>query len=224
MAMGARTGMTTATAMPDDPALLLTQWLSPAFPVGAFAYSHGLEEPIAAGRIKTPTDLQTWLEDICAYGAGHADLVLLAAAYRGDVTEAQEMAIAISPSAERLKETRLQGQALCETLNAIWHLGLPSLAYPVALGAAAARKDLPLDLTARLYLQAFLSNLVSGAVRLVPLGQTDGQRVLRNLAHLIETTAARAVATPLEAVTSASFAADIASMRHETLETRIFRT
>ena len=224
MGTGALTDTITATAMSDDATLLLTQWLSPAFPVGAFAYSHGLETAIVDGRVTTASDLQAWLEDICTQGAGRSDSVLLAAAHRGEVQQADAMARALAPSAERLQETILQGQALCETLNAVWSLDLPPLPYPVALGAAAARMDVPLDLTARMYLHAFLSNLTSSAVRLIPLGQTDGQRVLRALAPTIAKTAEAALDTPLDAITSASFAADIASMRHETLSTRIFRT
>ncbi len=218
-----RMGTITATAMPDA-TLTLMQWLSPAFPVGAFAYSHGLEEAIVTDRIQTSESLFEWLEDICEFGAGHSDLVLLSAAYHGRVKDADAMAEATSPSMERLQETRQQGSAFCDAVNAVWGLNLDPLAYPVAVGAAAGSLSLPLELTAQMYLHAFLANLASAAVRLVPLGQTEGQAVLVRLKPLIEQTSQSAVRTPLDDIQSACFAADIASMRHETLETRIFRT
>ena len=208
-----------------DPILTLSQWLSPSFPVGAFAYSHGLETAIAFGQINSADTLYDWLSDICTYGAGASDLVLLSAAHAGHpLDELDALARALCPSAERLKETDLQGRAFVQTVNAVWHLDLPPLTYPVAVGAAAAAQDIPLPLTARLYLQAFLANLASAAVRLVPLGQTDGQQTIAKLAPCIETTAARALDTPLDQISSATFAADIASMRHEKLQPRIFRT
>lgn len=222
--MGGRTGMTIRTRMPD-PLLLLHQWLSPSFPVGAFAYSHGLEQAMADGRLKTPEDLTQWLADICEHGAGHSDIVLLSAAHRDkDLTTLDQTARAFCPSAERLSETLLQGTAFIETVNAVWDLSLPALTYPVAVGAAARAKDIPLAPTARLYLQAFLSNLASAAVRAVPLGQTDGQKVMAALQDLITASADNAVETPLDALSSSAFAADIAAMQHETLQPRIFRT
>ncbi len=209
-----------------DPILLLTQWLSPAFPVGAFAYSHGLETAIADGRIADVTALKAWLDDITHHGGLQSDLVLLASAARrpADWDEIDTMARAICPSAERLAETTLQGTAFCETVNAVWDAELPDLCYPVAVGAAAARLQVPAEPAARLYAQAFLSNLVSAAVRLVPLGQTEGQRLLAQMTATLEAPVQTALATPLDDITSAAFASDIASMRHETLSPRIFRT
>lgn len=216
---------TTFTAMTDDPAMLLHQWLSPAFPVGAFAYSHGLETCTARGQITTATELTGWLRDICTRGGLRSDLVLLAAAHRTrDPGPVDDIARALCPGRERLLETVQQGEAFVRTVNAVWPLDLPPLTYPVAVGSAAGRMDLPVDLTARLYAQAFLSNLVSAAIRLIPLGQTAGQQVLAELAPDILQTAHEAIDTPLDMISAASFAADIASMQHETLEPRLFRT
>ncbi len=210
-----------------DPLLYLVQWMSPAFPVGAFAYSHGLETEIAEGRITSAAQLKDWLSDIVAHGAGHADVVLLHeshAAAPADRHAIDDLARAFCPSGERLKETDLQGAAFCDTVNRVWSLDLPRWTYPVAVGAAAHAKDIPVAQTARLFAHGFISNLVSAAVRLVPLGQTDGQQVLSDLIPLIEHTCDTALATPLSAITANTFASDIASMRHETLTTRIFRT
>ena len=206
-------------------ALTLMQWLSPAFPVGAFAYSHGLEQVIADGNVHDAKNLQDWLVDVLVHGSGHADAVLLAAAYKADnAADVDAVARAFAAGAERLKETDLQGAAFCDTARAVWGVDLHGLTYPVAVGAAARAMDIPLSDTVPLYLHAFASNLVSVAQRALPLGQTDGQTVLAALSPHISDAARVAETTPLDALTAASFAANIAAMRHETLQPRIFRT
>lgn len=206
-------------------ALTLMQWLSPAFPVGAFAYSHGLEQVIADGVVHDAASLQDWLSALLAHGSGRADAVLLAAAYAAeDPAHVDATARAFAASAERLKETNLQGAAFCETARSVWGIGINDLTYPVAVGAAARAVGIPLRETLPLYVHAFASNLVSVTQRALPLGQTDGQTVLAALAPVITNTARAAETTPLDALTSTSFAADIAAMRHETLQPRIFRT
>ena len=169
--------------------------------------------------------LQDYLETLLTHGSGRADAVLLAAGYTTDDTaRVDATARAFAASAERLKETDLQGAAFCDTARSVWGVDLKGLTYPVAVGAAARAMDIPLAETLPLYLHAFASNLVSVAQRALPLGQTDGQRVLATLAPVIAQTARDAETTPLDALTSPSFAADIAAMRHETLQPRIFRT
>ena len=206
-------------------ALTLMQWLSPAFPVGAFAYSHGLEQVIADGAVADAQDLQDWLEAVLEHGSGQADAVLLAVAHQTeDPARVDAAARAFAASAERLQETTLQGAAFCDTVRAVWALELDGLTYPVAVGAAARAMGIPLAQTLSLYLHAFASNLVSVAQRAMPLGQTDGQRVLATLAPVIQCTAHAAATATLDDLTSSSFAADIAAMRHETLQPRIFRT
>ncbi|WP_281843184.1 urease accessory protein UreF [Sinisalibacter aestuarii] len=205
--------------------LTLAQWLSPAFPVGAFSYSHGLEAAFHAGWISDADSLEAWLADLLTHGAGRSDATLLAAAYRGKMPlgEIDEIARAFTPSAERLLETAAQGQAFAEVVGAVWGAELDGLTYPVALGAAA-REGLPLGLTLTLYLQAFTSNLIAAAQRLGPIGQTEGQRILHRLSPLIEATAEAATPGDPDSLASAAFLADIASMRHETQYSRIFRS
>ncbi|WP_299699018.1 urease accessory protein UreF [uncultured Tateyamaria sp.] len=206
-------------------ALTLMQWLSPAFPVGAFAYSHGLEQVIADETVTDAETLQDWLEALLTHGSGRADAILLSAAYDADTpAHVDATARAFAASAERLKETDLQGAAFCDTARTVWGIKITGLTYPVAVGTAAHAMDIPLADALPLYLHAFVSNLVSVTQRALPLGQTDGQRVLAALAPTIAATAKDAQVTPLDALTSTSFAADIAAMRHETLQPRIFRT
>ncbi len=205
--------------------LILMQWLSPAFPVGAFAYSHGLEQAVADGTIADADTLQAWLTALITQGSGRSDAILLAAAYTAqDTHHVDATARAFAASAERLQETVLQGTAFCDTARAVWGIDIADLTYPVAVARAAAAMQIPLAETLPLYLHAFASNLVSVTQRALPLGQTDGQRVLAALSPLISDVAKEAETTPLDALASTSFAADIAAMRHETLQPRIFRT
>jgi len=215
--------------MPTDAMLILNQWFSPGYPLGSFAYSHGLEGAIQDGRIATAAQLEDWLHDIVTQGTGRSDAVLLHAATR--CTDAQAalaldaQARAFSLSAERLLETCQQGAAFVRTTAAVWQVDLPpALCFPVAVGFAARALGLPPQLTATLYLQAFVANLVSCAVRLVPLGQTQGQAVLHRLAPLCARISADTRDTDLDALSGATFAADIAAMQHETLTHRTFRT
>ncbi|MFK7743634.1 MAG: urease accessory protein UreF [Roseobacter sp.] len=213
--------------MSTDALLTLTQWLSPAFPVGAFAYSHGLEQVIDRGDLQDASQLEQWLNDILDYGSGQSDVILLAAAYNAtpqELAEVTQTARAFCASSERLTETQDQGAAFARTVDAIWDTEIGPCPYPVAVGRAAAAKNLPLDMTAEVYLHAIVANLVSVAVRLVPLGQTEGQAVLARLGPKIRSNAAAAIFLDLDDLSSACFAADIAAMHHETQYSKVFRT
>jgi urease accessory protein len=214
-------------------------WLSPAYPVGAYSYSHGLEWVIEAGQVKDLETLVGWIEDLLAHGAGRCDVIFLADTWRalsagdkGLLEEVAELAAAFAPSAERRLETLAQGTAFLAATLAAWRkpelealaANGRQIAYPVAVGASAAAHGLPLAETAQAYAQAYVANLVSAAVRLIPLGQSDGLRVLARLEPLIPRVVAAALACTLEDVGGAAVAADIASMRHETQYTRLFRS
>lgn len=214
----------------------LLSWLSPAYPVGAFSHSHGLEWAVQEGTVRDAASCRAWIEDVIGHGGGRQDAVLLAAAWRaagegdaGRLSEIEELALALNPSAERLTETVSQGSAFAEATGDAWETpGAARLSeatpYPVAVGVAAAGHDVPLDGTLTAYLHAVASNLVSAAIRLVPLGQTDGQRVVAALEPAIAATASLAAASTLDDLGGASLRADIASMRHETQDVRLFRT
>ena len=208
--------------------LTLSQWLSPAFPVGAFAYSHGLETLIAAGQITGKRALQEWLHALLRHGTGRSDAILLRAAHAAPdapaLLQVDASARAFAASAERLKETDLQGDAFCKTVSDVWGTDLRGLTYPVAVGAAAARAEIDADLATVMYLQAFVSNLVSVAVRAVPLGQTEGQEVLARLTPLCQAISQDTAMATLDDLSSIAFLSDIAAMQHETLQPRIFRT
>lgn len=208
------------------PLLTLTQWLSPGFPTGAFAYSHGLEQVIHDGAVHDAATLEQWLADVLRHGAGWQDAVLVvqALAPDADLDSLDAMARALQPGAERLQEAVEQGTALARTVAALTGRALPPRLLPIAVAEAALPLDVPPEQVAALFLQAFAANLVTIAVRHVPLGQTEGQAVLARLTPVIvELARQAAVATP-EALGSAALAADLAAIRHETKEVRLFRT
>lgn len=225
-----------AGARIEDAARLMT-WLSPAFPVGGFSYSHGLEWVVEQRTVRDATSLAAWMRDLLAHGAARTDIIFLAEAWRavaaddlGRLDEAAELAAAFVPSAERRLETIAQGNAFVVATAAVWpnpileHLKGREIAYPIAVGAAAAAHGLDLPLTARAFAQAFVANVVSAGVRLVPLGQTDGLRVIAQLDTDITRVATAALTAGLDDIGGAAIAADIGSMLHETQYTRLFRS
>ncbi len=218
--------------------LKLMTFLSPAFPVGAFSYSHGLEFLIDNGEIRSSDALASWVTDLLQRGSLWNDAVLFTEAHRAtrlcaddDLLSVAELAEALATSRERRLETTAQGRAFLDAIGVAWPSAtLEALsktggaAYPVAVGAAAAAHDIALEAALPAYLNAFVANLVSVGVRLVPLGQSAGLNVLASLHPLIVTTARRAEKSTLDDLGSATIRADIASMRHETQYSRVFRT
>jgi urease accessory protein len=223
--------------------LRLLAWLSPGLPTGAFAYSHGLEWAVEAGDITDESTLRSWLEDVLAFGVGRTDAILLRHSWRagavlaGRESEAVEsladlaaLAIAALPCRERREESLGQGRAFAAAAAA-WRntaagatLLPPDLPYPVALGALAGMHKVAEEWTAAGFLQAFAANLISVAVRLVPLGQSAGLRVLSSLEPAIRAVAADTAGAPLSEIGGAAFRSEIAAMRHETQRVRLFRT
>lgn len=208
--------------------LTLSQWLSPAYPVGAFAYSHGLEAAADQGWLRDGADLEAWLQEVLEHGAGRSDALFLAAAWHAnaaaDLAAIDATACAFAASQERLLETRQQGRSFGLVTEAIWGAQLAGLTYPVALGAAAAAEGLPLELTQVMYLQGFLSNLVAAGQRLLPVGQTEGQQILQRLSCRLPAIADQTRDGDLSQLSATAFLADIAAMKHETQRSRIFRT
>jgi urease accessory protein len=218
----------------------LMTWLSPAFPVGAFSYSSGIEWAVEAADITDAASLRDWLASMLADGSGFCDGVFLAHAYRASAAhdeaalrELAELAAAFVPSRERQLETSSQGRAFIDIARSAWHCdGLDqiiaqcdgAIVYPVAIGLVSAAHDLPLAPTMHAFFHALTSNWISAGARLIPLGQTDSQRVLALLEPVVVATAKRALQASLDDLGSASFRADLAGMRHETQYTRLFRS
>jgi urease accessory protein len=230
--MPAATTTTTTMTTNNTPLaqLRLLAWLSPGFPTGAYAYSHGLEWAVEAGDIRDGTSLRVWLADVLGHGSGRNDAILLRHAHRAARDPAAlehlaELAAAIVPSRERHAETLDQGTAFCRAARAWDCPTLPeAVAYPVAVGALAGWHGIDEDLTAAAYLQAFASNLISAAIRLVPLGQTTGLQVLAAIEPAVLLVAVDTSTATLEDIGGCAFRADLAAMRHETQYTRLFRS
>jgi urease accessory protein len=229
------------TTMTTDGALYrLMTWLSPSYPLGAFSYSHGLEYAVETGLVRGPVELEAWVATAVTAGAGRSDGALLAATWRAamdqdraTIDDVAELAGAWRGTAETALESRAQGAAFLSTTRAAWpHPLLDALALrhrgdvalPVAVGVAAAAHRVPLAAALTAYLHAFAASLVSAGVRLIPLGQSDGQRAIAALEPVIAGAVASALATPLEDVGSAAPVIDHCSMRHETQYTRLFRS
>jgi urease accessory protein len=220
--------------------LPLAIWFSPMFPVGAFAYSHGLEWAHEAGDIGDAEDLRDWLTTLVQRGALHNDAIVLGAAYRaalqGDaqrLAEINGLALAMATTRERRLETVTQGNAFLLAIRKSWScaaldlLGEPSgedVTYPVAVALAVAGHQLALEATLDMFCLGFVSNLVSAAIRLGIIGQTDGQRVLAALMPIIRDTAQASGASNLDDLGGSVFRSDLASLCHETQYTRLFRS
>lgn len=201
--------------------LRLVQWLSPAFPTGGYAYSHGLEWAVAQGAVTDAATAGTWIRDVLQFGAGRSDAILLRHTLAGE--DLRALARAMFPSAERRLEAETQGAAFAATVTALG-VAVDAQPLPLAVGCAARSLSLDADTVVSLYLHAFSANLCSVATRFIPLGQTDGQAMLANLHPVIEALVTETRALPVDAIASQAFGADLASMQHETLDVRIFRT
>ncbi|HKJ60869.1 MAG TPA: urease accessory UreF family protein [Hyphomicrobiales bacterium] len=221
----------------DFPAELLL-WLSPSFPVGSFAYSHGLETEVAEGRITDAETLADWLQVLTVHGSLHNDLILLSLAYRAEdaisLRGVSDLACALQPSAERSAEALVQGENFRAAYLAGWtngghtrfdELGRDaSVTLAVAVSIAASDRKLPLLPTLEAYALGFHSNLVSAAIRLNIIGQFDGQRILASLLPEMRSAAKSAEFATEDDLGNAALAVDIASMKHETQKVRLFRS
>jgi urease accessory protein len=233
-------GPCTAGQLDQSALYRLMAWLSPAYPVGAFSYSGGLEWAVEAGDVTDAGTLQRWLAVMIGRGSGFCDAVFLVHAHRaiaaGDETALHavaELAAAFASSKERHLETTAQGCAFLDATRAAWPCAALDrllavwdgpIAYPIAVAVAAAGHAIPVEHSVAAYVQAIAANLVSAGVRLIPLGQTAGQRILAALEKVVAATASRALATALDEVGSASLRADMAGMQHERQYTRLFRS
>jgi urease accessory protein len=231
-----------ASALPPESLRKLLAWLSPAFPVGSYSYSHGLEWAIEDGSVSDGATLAAWLTDILRHGAGHNDAVLFLQAWQaadtgdaGRLRAIAELGATFQPSRERHLESTAQGRAFLAAVQAAYGsdrltglaAGIPvdeALPYPVAVALCAAAHDIPAAPALTAMLNSFVANIVSAGVRAIPIGQTDGLKVVAALGTVIDDVTAAAWAASIDDLGGAALRADIASMRHETQYTRLFRS
>ena len=224
----------------NDALYRLMAWLSPTYPVGAFSYSHGLEWAVQAGDVTNADGLFEWLNDVVRYGGARTDAILFAHAWRavtaGDAAAlraAAEFGVAVATSKERHVETTAQGKAFVSATRAAWPCEALDMldgscdgevAYPVAVACACAGHFVPIKSALTAYLHAWAANLVSAGLRLVPLGQSNGQRIIAQLEPVVSATVGEALDAGLDDIGGAAVLAEIAAMQHETQHTRLFRT
>lgn len=214
------------SAMATEARLLVAQMLSPAFPTGGFACSGGTEWAMDAGWIRNGAGVAKWIADSLAHGALWADAALLALALRAgaDHEALDDLARALCLSAERLVEVTDQGAAFAALAGPLTGTNPAPAALPVAVGRACAELGLPAEEVISLFLQGQALNLILAAVRFLPLGPGEGHRILAALGPLIAATAMRAAGADEGDLGTCGWGAEIAQMRHETMQTRIFRT
>ena len=209
----------------DSKLITVMQWLSPAFPIGGFAYSHGLEWAINKGYVSNREELKKWISDLLEYGSLKNDAILIKLVLQGsDPKEINELAMALCPASERLSETQLQGGAFCKIMREVWSLEIDELTLPIALALAAKNESIDQNLVVPAYLHSFCSNLISVAMRLIPIGQTDGQKTLRELSPLISDSVRAVAKSDKDDLGSACFLSDVSAMQHEYLQPRVFKT
>jgi urease accessory protein len=223
--------------------LRLQSWLSPAFPTGAYSYSHGLEWAVEAGYIRDRESLVDWLEADLRYGSERNEVIFFSEAWRcttqgnrARLVELSELAAAFRSTSEFALESSQQASACSTTLRHVWpnHLldwlseTLAGIHVPhavaVVLGVRSASQGIPLALALPAFLQSYTANLVTAAVRLIPLGQTDGQLAIAALEDAVLAACAHAINSTIDDLGSAAFMVDLASMAHETQYTRLFRS
>lgn len=221
----------------------LLTWLSPSFPVGAFAYSHGLETAVEANVVNSGDALASWVQGVIAFGAGRTDAGLFRGGWEAirqqddaRLTRLTEKAEALRGTKEMALESAAQGRAFLETVLKVWPhprlarwfdelaLSQREPAYALAVGIAAATAEVPLQTALTAYLNALAANVVSAGVRLVPLGQTDGQRAMAQLEPVVVAAVASALACDPDVFGAAAVSVDLFSMQHETQYTRLFRS
>ncbi|MBE7635339.1 urease accessory protein UreF [Sneathiella sp. P13V-1] len=218
----------------------LFSWMSPSYPIGAYTYSHGVEYAVEAGFVKDISTLIPWLRDILEIGGGRNDAILYAESYRavraGDLEKVKrvaEIGFALRPTKELDLETSAQGRAFLTVTNDVFpspsleflkNLKDIPLVYPVVVGAATADKGVSLEAGLTAYLHGIVSNLVSAAVRIIPLGQTDGQRAIAALSGDVAVQVQRTLEFTIEDLGSSAMMVDWCSCQHETQYTRLFRS
>lgn len=229
----AATTITIMTERGNASLLRLMAWLSPAFPVGGFSYSHGLERAVHDNLIANRDDLAAWLTTLAEIGSGWNDAVLFAESWRraatdGDLPEVAELAEALAGSRERHLESMLQGQAFLAAAAAWPNQVLARLPaecpYCVAVGAVAGAHGIALEYALAAYLQAFATNLIQAAIRLGVIGQTAATGIIAGFEPVALGVAARAAVSTLDDLGSAALTSDIMAMRHETQHSRLFRS
>lgn len=208
----------------------LATMFSPAFPVGSFAYSAGLERAVADRVVVDGEGLRRWMAALLANGSVHNDAILFAESFKrgvrgASVGDLHDLALAMAGSAERHGETAGQGAAF-RAAASVWKAETEETprAYAVAAGEAAGRTGAPLADALALFLTAWAGNLVQVAIRLSVVGQSGGVAVLAALESTLAETVNMAEGSSPDDLGGCAIVAEIAAMNHETMAMRLFKS
>lgn len=229
---------TITTIMTEDTGLIrLMSWFSPSMPTGAFAYSGGIEAAVHDGRVVTAEQLRDWIETNLTHGAVWNDAVLMAESSHcgcgrrdGNLREISDLAVGLAGSQARLDETLSLGRSFLHAA-ALWpevagaaKIAESDVPYPVAAGWACGKAGIPLSRTVAAFLHGYVSAQLQAAIRLSVIGQFEAANLLAGFETVISAAADRASAATRDDLGSCAMLAEIAAMRHETLESRLFRS
>ena len=213
--------------------LKLLTWNNQAFPIGSYSFSSGLEYAVESNLITTGYELQSWLKNLLNFGSIQTDAILLVEAWKlmkkkknRNLIELNNFAISLNQSYEKYIENYEQGKSFIKITSDAWNHKFQSknLTFPLAYASSAYQENIKLEDTLISYLHANLCNLLSAGIKLIPLGQTEGQRIQIKLNLYIEEEYKIILKKDMNDIGNCGWVNDIVSMQHENQFTRIFRT
>ena len=206
-----------------DPLQILQIWFSSSFPVGSYAYSHGLEALIDDNKIKNKDDVREYLEALLFYGSLRNDYIFLKSVYVGE--EINDLILASASSKERHIEMIDMGNSFRKIMKDSWELVLEeNTSFVYCISKAALHFDIKFDDLIKFYLQSYISNLINVCVKHIPMSQKDGQILNVNFIDQIQKFLDQSYQLTLKDIGTSFFIGDIFAIKHENLDSRIYLT
>ena len=206
-----------------DPLQILQIWFSSSFPVGSYAYSHGLEALIDDDKIKNIGDVREYLEALLFYGSLRNDYIFLKSVYMGE--EINDLILASASSKERHTEMIDMGNSFRKIMKDSWELVLEeNTSFVYCISKAALHFDIKFDDLIKFYLQSYISNLINVCVKHIPMSQKDGQILNVNFIDQIQKFLEQSKELTLKDIGTSFFIGDIFAIKHENLDSRIYLT
>tara|TARA_B100001248_G_scaffold129623_1_gene97190 strand:- start:147 stop:860 length:714 start_codon:yes stop_codon:yes gene_type:complete len=215
-------------------------WFSPSYPIGSYAYSHGLEYAVEEGLVKDPQTLLGWIRDLLFFGTGYNDSIIINSIYDSVANDncvefdyISQIANAIKPTKEIALESYQQGVSFKNILmdvysnsNLTFYLNRldDCITYPSVVGVAGGIFEVEKKLLLHSYLHAFTSNILSAALRIMPIGQTEIQKIIFQMKGNVEEMTNKSLGLSLSDLGSSVFISDWASSKHQNQYTRLFRS
>ena len=206
-----------------DPHQILQVWFSSSFPIGSYAYSHGLEALIDEKKIKNNNDIKEFLDALLFYGTLRNDYIFMKSIYKGD--EINQLILASASSKERQIEMIDMGNSFRKIMKDSWELSLPeNTSFIYCLAKAGLHFNIKFDDLIKFYLQSFISNLINVCVKHIPMSQKDGQSLNVIFINQIQEFLTHSDKLTLNDIGTTFFIGDIYAIKHENLDSRIYLT